>query len=722
MSFAHFMIQNNIPFNVLNSASFKSFWVTHLDAEKAPSSRFVSKAALTDLYSTCIKVISKELGEQTALAMTTDGWTGKRSSIWSVNVSFVTSAWELKHRKLGCIPVIGEVHSAPVVASHIRELLSLFENAHLKLASVTTDEGGCAPLIANEFGTDEIHCALHLLNTVLKHSFEDLLQRFPLASIILAACRLMASHFNHSTQASEQLLVNQLHSGDPLTTIKQSVPTRFNSNLRMLKSVDASTNSILAYCAANMDAPFSDAILRNIDSFTRLLPKLVSILELFQTATMEFEKQSATLDQLINLYFWLKKRLDALVFNDEIVGIDGTDAVMEICRSLVTSLLRYMAIKFNPFTTAELLAFSLNPTHRKRPAVAANIEWNETVSDAQAALRQVFEAELAKVAPPTAAAQPPQNRSIFYDDDAFVIPLAENPQEELERFFSEPPTRLSALEWWKQNAGRYPILAPLARRYLCMCPSQAASERDFSLLRLILTHLRHNMSHQTLHQLSVVQPLLSDLYRVPPRPRSAANIAADASRGQSAKRKRRESMQQEYAVLRPNPAVRPEEVPDILHELDPVVDDAVDVDDGERSSDDDFMDDDDDINSDDDDEDFPAAVLAVAPVEPVPAAVPARYRPTCELFQPVMGQHQYVARFKGLRHPVPPVAGLFGQNAGFIKDFTKIEKDHDTHYLVCVTDAAKKKHPGSRALMRQLGEIIQLLPSMYDVPPTNWPQ
>ena len=61
------------------------------------------------------------------------------------------------------------------------------------------------------------------------------------------------------------------------------------------------------------------------------------------------------------------------------------------------------------------------------------------------------------------------------------------------------------LEFWRLNAGRFPVLAVLARRYLAIPASSASSERLFSRLKLIATAARQNLSSHTLCQLLFVE-------------------------------------------------------------------------------------------------------------------------------------------------------------------------------------------------------------------------
>ena len=94
------------------------------------------------------------------------------------------------------------------------------------------------------------------------------------------------------------------------------------------------------------------------------LPMILTPVEL---VTQQFEKKDATLDQTINLYYWLTNKLKCMTFYDENVPADGSVVIVAICSSLITKLLRYMDIKFKPFCRSEFVAFALHPNHRMRP-------------------------------------------------------------------------------------------------------------------------------------------------------------------------------------------------------------------------------------------------------------------------------------------------------------------------------------------------------------------
>ena len=65
--------------------------------------------------------------------------------------------------------------------------------------------------------------------------------------------------------------------------------------------------------------------------------------------------------------------------------------------------------------------------------------------------------------------------------------------EEFDLYINKPIPKLSCniLEWWKKRAHLFPHLVVLARDYIAIQATSAASERSFSRANLIITRLRN---------------------------------------------------------------------------------------------------------------------------------------------------------------------------------------------------------------------------------------
>lgn len=80
--------------------------------------------------------------------------------------------------------------------------------------------------------------------------------------------------------------------------------------------------------------------------------------------------------------------------------------------------------------------------------------------------------------------------------DSYVATSDTGPKEEVESYLREPSAALeiNPLAWWKINGPRFPRLAALARRYLCIPGTSVPSERVFSAAGLTVNRLRTRLT------------------------------------------------------------------------------------------------------------------------------------------------------------------------------------------------------------------------------------
>ena len=75
--------------------------------------------------------------------------------------------------------------------------------------------------------------------------------------------------------------------------------------------------------------------------------------------------------------------------------------------------------------------------------------------------------------------------------------------DELQQYMatSKPDAESNPLEWWKLHAETFPLLAKLAKKYLCVCASSSASERLFSTSGHIASKKRMSLKPDKLNML-----------------------------------------------------------------------------------------------------------------------------------------------------------------------------------------------------------------------------
>jgi hypothetical protein len=67
---------------------------------------------------------------------------------------------------------------------------------------------------------------------------------------------------------------------------------------------------------------------------------------------------------------------------------------------------------------------------------------------------------------------------------------------------------LDVLTWWKKNASLFPGLSMLAKKYLCVMATSAASERTFSLAGFVVDERRSSLKPQNVNNILLVNSAL----------------------------------------------------------------------------------------------------------------------------------------------------------------------------------------------------------------------
>lgn len=84
-----------------------------------------------------------------------------------------------------------------------------------------------------------------------------------------------------------------------------------------------------------------------------------------------------------------------------------------------------------------------------------------------------------------------------------ILPKRARAGEELTRYLQEETIDTSddPLAWWRNNEARYPLLATVAKKYLCICATSTPSERVFSTAGNIVTPIRSSLKPDKVNML-----------------------------------------------------------------------------------------------------------------------------------------------------------------------------------------------------------------------------
>lgn len=284
---------------------------------------------------------------------------------------------------------------------------------------------------------------------------------------------------NHSLLAKQRLAVIQQDLGLPAHSIIQAVPTRWNSTLHMLVRMQEQRRALNIYASEHSGFTSLSAEQWNIAS------NLIDTLSPVEEFTLEMSHYESSASCIIPSVKVLKMLLSSQG--------PSSHGIKTMRQEMLESLTRRFA-KVEEVKCA-VLACLLDPRYK-----AHAFSSDATLSNAKDWLKEETESleqdhtqgEGTQSDDSSTVSKRPRTEETHKKliDEMYDTLLGASSEVdgssldgELQQYLSEPviDRRMGKpLEWWKQNEKRFPILAPLSRKFLCPPPSSVPSERVFS--------------------------------------------------------------------------------------------------------------------------------------------------------------------------------------------------------------------------------------------------
>lgn len=340
-----------------------------------------------------------------------------------------------------------------------------------------------------------LNCASHILNTVLTHTFkrknlvaaglEEIDDQF-------SYCKELVAYFKRSS------LMAKLD-----TSLQQFVPTRWNSHLQMLCSIDKNYSKIMQvsvplrtnyflikikfFCTSQVLSPEEGyrAGAVKID----MVKELIKFLTPFKEATDILEASARpTLHRVIPQWRNLSIHLAANTGDLAYIG------------SLKKLAETYFYKKFE-LSRLHQVALFLNPKMRSLKALVEDDDREQTLTDVRNLVNNVYYAppdqltETDHDAYPASQAKRRKTQVMgeqMWEDDVDELPQPAA-YNEIDTYRNLPITsddNFDLLAWWKTHKAQLPRLAQVAKHILAIPASSAASERNFSAAGLTVDKLR----------------------------------------------------------------------------------------------------------------------------------------------------------------------------------------------------------------------------------------
>lgn len=240
-----FIVRGMHPLSLVDNEHFITL-VKELDPKINLSCRTtLTNVLLPKLYEEAKTKLREELASVNHVALTTDGWTSNTGDSYiTVTVHYINSHLKMITRVLNT-SFVPQAHTSENICAFLKEVANEW-NIDEKIVAIVTDNASNMKLAVTLGGWKHVSCFAHTLNLAVT----DALKNNSELNGILARCRSLVAFFKQSSKANSQLKKMAVLSKISITTLKQEVPTRWNSTVIMLRSIVKLADPIAAVLAS----------------------------------------------------------------------------------------------------------------------------------------------------------------------------------------------------------------------------------------------------------------------------------------------------------------------------------------------------------------------------------------------------------------------------------------------------------------------------------------
>lgn len=528
------IVDNNLPFKLVESKSFRNMIEAHNPHAKVMSNKKVKEIVINLENAMRNAAIEKMKG--LSVCLTLDHWTSKAHQNYTgMTAHFIDDDWKLHNLSLGIFLHEGGSTANDLEKSFISLCLDKVKLNGIKIFACTTDTTAnmnSFGMKLERMGVAHVYCTDHVLQLTCKLCYTEAEETFgmPYATSVQKA-RAVVTFFHKSTQATEKLKNKQKaldsFKGVPKGVI-DDVVTRWWSTYDMI--------SRLIELKSAIDIMSTEGQLGTVDPLFihdwAHLHDISLVLKPFKESQKLLEGDKYVTASLVaQALKFIKDKLKALsqgnqpenaskALADRLIGDFETRWPVGFTPNVIRAA-GNRQVGIHPYL---LVATFLDPRTKSLMSVSNDAAIKIAIKEWVLELMKKSETEhRAK----TSAAPATNDDSNDHDDanedddneddlfagmkeDDEVIGGVDNINhvcdEEIRRYVAAPSLDMrnkagnagvvvfnDPLEWWKNNQGVYPILARLAKDYLAVQATSAPSERIFSVASRIIGARRSRM-------------------------------------------------------------------------------------------------------------------------------------------------------------------------------------------------------------------------------------
>lgn len=517
----------DLPFTFVEGLGFRRLMLAGVPRYHLRGRQCYTSLMCNYIYPKLKEKIKNLINDLEHLSFTTDIWTepGAGVSLLSFTVHGIDNDFKRMSFVLKCV-TLEERHTGDLIAQKLDEIREEWGISRQKLHVMVRDGGSNMKRAARVSQINDIDCTIHKLQLCIRAALtvDDYI------STLLAKCKQIATHFNHSLTAQNELHSFQQRLGLPLLSVIQECTTRWNSMFYMIERLIEIKDAIVLYTSQHTNLP------QLAPNDWLQLEKCAKILKPFDEVTKTMSSSEASISSVIPLIHVLTCSMQNFLRADYINYMED-----QASRNIIQKFIEEIANRFGELHNNNIygIATYLDPKYKTKffneitkERVESEIitlcvqqQGRENSHSENEGVVQEDQIQYHEGQPSTssgisapAASKGRIVQSMLSEMLASSEPNSDNEEESspLDRFTvlksllvkytkeKRVPIEEDSLLWWKKNP-QFFYLHRVVRQYLSAPPSSVPSERLFSSAGLVYDELRNRLSGETAAKLIFIK-------------------------------------------------------------------------------------------------------------------------------------------------------------------------------------------------------------------------